>query len=356
MRGPPPATRSGTACASAFITASCIAPDGATTELDVAAGCSARQIVPGRAITEMRSIEPWLCGHLGARHAHERHSAGRGGGRVGPVDAALRLRPGLAPVDRDPVAGDLHPAVHAGVEAARAVGVDPALAGVLAVGDRLDLLGHPPVRVVDQRVDVAKQLVGPVLQAHVPQLVGALAHRAHLRQQVAVQRLAVTDVRQVEPDHVLPPPPALDELDGRQRDALLIDVARRAEHARRRGGAGVLLVAAGDRPEHVPLLEEHRHGDHEVADVRVAAVGIVAGEDVALGDVAREVGGDLAQHEVHRRRVDRDARRTCRSAAARRRRSRTRSRGRGRAPSSTPSVRRPVTSAPRSRRTGSAER
>jgi hypothetical protein len=65
MRGPPPATRSGTACASAFITASCIAPDGATTELEVDAGCSARQIVPGRAITVMRSIEPWLCGISG---------------------------------------------------------------------------------------------------------------------------------------------------------------------------------------------------------------------------------------------------------------------------------------------------
>jgi hypothetical protein len=63
----PAGTRSGTARASAFVTASCMTSPGSTVPSDVATGYEALQIDPSGAVISTRRRHPSLCGMSGSR-------------------------------------------------------------------------------------------------------------------------------------------------------------------------------------------------------------------------------------------------------------------------------------------------
>ena len=109
-----------------------------------------------------------------------------------------------------------------------AVAVDPALAGVLAVGHGRDLGRHAPVGVRHDLLDVEAHLG----RRRTPRVSSTSRRRpfsieAELRQQVAVQQLAVAHVGEVQVEHVVAHRAGVDELQRRDLDALLPDVLRR---------------------------------------------------------------------------------------------------------------------------------
>ena len=80
--------------------------------------------------------------------------------------------------------------------------------------------------------------------------------------------------------------PAVDQLDRRQPQSLLVDLARVGGDGARDHPADVVPVRDVRRPGDQLAVGEHRHRQHDVVEVRDAAVvGVVRGEDVALADV-----------------------------------------------------------------------
>ena len=65
------------------------------------------------------------------------------------------------------------------------------------------------------------------------------------------------------------------DLDGRDADALLIDLGRLARHAARHHAADIGPMGAHGRKEDQPAVREHRIDDGDVVEVRAAGIRIV---------------------------------------------------------------------------------
>ena len=92
-------------------------------------------------------------------------------------------------------------------------------------------------------------------------------------------------------------PPGLDQLDGRQPEALLEDLLGLGGDAPRSHAADVVPVRDVGCPGDDLAVREHGHREHDVVQVRDAAVvGVVGREDVAVADL---LGRVELEHPLH---------------------------------------------------------
>ncbi len=241
---------------------------------------------------------PVVVRNIGVDGTQERNPGGGFHHPLRPVGPAVALGCAAGEVDVHVVVldGDLRANLQVGVPGA--VRIDPGLAHVGAVGHGFDLLAGAPVRVVENRLDIALEVLGAVLLDELDHASLAVPDRAELRHQVAVEHVLVADVGEIHVDHVLTRLTLLVELDGGELKGLLPHVFRTRRHTRGLVRAAVELMALGDGPEEVLPLVEDRAGGDEVADVGVPAVGVVADDDVAVVDLALEGANHRAQDHV----------------------------------------------------------
>jgi hypothetical protein len=106
------------------------------------------------------------------------------------------------------------------------------------------------------------------------------------RPHVALQEVGQTRVDLHDAHHGVHRHALVDELDRREAQALLEDLACVGRDRPRHHAADVVPVRDVRRPRHELALREHRHREDDVVEVgNAAVVRVVGGEDVALADV-----------------------------------------------------------------------
>ncbi len=166
-------------------------------------------------------------------------------------------------------------------------------------------LDHAPLAVVEPLRDEAPDRLEPVLGTQLLQPPLGDPRGAERRQVVAVPLLGHPDAAPAHPDHVLDVAVVLLDADAREvQRAFLVDVARAGVVRRRQRVAAVRLVRLRAGGEEVLAVDEDRHEDRVVGRVRVAEIGVVVQERVALLEPRMELRHRLGQ-ELHADDVDR---------------------------------------------------
>ena len=179
-----------------------------------------------------------------------------------------------------------------------AVGIDERLARPDAIRDLGDPSAHllrgarPQLgdRVLDQRPAVAVEQGGQALLAD--------GERRGLRLDVADPLVGDPDVRQDDRQDLLIQPALLVELDGRQAQALLLDLGRIGGEAARHGTTGIRPVAGVGEPGEQLAAVEERLGEAHVHQVRAAEIGVVDDDHVARPDLGHALDHRLGR-ELH---------------------------------------------------------
>ena len=112
-----------------------------------------------------------------------------------------------------------------------AVGVDGSLGLVRPVRQRRELGAGAPLGVGDELVDRREHDVAPVPRDERLDAANARGVRGDLRAEVAGRLVLRADLREEQAEDVVHDLPAADELDRRDDDALLEDLAERADDA-----------------------------------------------------------------------------------------------------------------------------
>ena len=201
--------------------------------------------------------------------------------RVGAVDRALDRGPRAGQVVGDLVTLDPHRQVHVLGLARFEVLVDPVLPLVLAVGDLLDLGPEEALGVILRLLHGRMDGLEPVLLDELAQTRLACATSRDLRVQVAATLVRDPHVREHQIDDVAIELAVAIDQDGRDPEALLVDLGR------------LDVERAGDHPTDVRpvagrrdvaddlLAQEDRLDEPHVLQMRSPHVGVVHHVDVA---------------------------------------------------------------------------
>ena len=261
------------------------------------AGRCTLTMVPGGVITSMGRNEPWFSGACGSntdftvmKHARRRHRRRR-------VDREGHLRRGAGEIGDHPVAFDgerqrkkqrLEAAAHECLEIVLVV------AGPVRHGG--DAGPHARLGTVEIEADGLQQRVDAIAGAD---LVDALLRDAaggEARLEVAEPLVGNAHVGEQEVERGLVHPPAFQDLERRDADALLVDLGRLAGHAAGHHAADVGPVGAHRRKEDQPAIAKDRIDDGHVVEMSAAGIGIVHENDVTRG----ERGAHLLHRRAHR--------------------------------------------------------
>ena len=267
--------------------------------------------VDQRALAEDRADganRPWLAGVVSPPAV----SSIRNAIRIAPmrrrgrhVREARRLIVGLGEVERDLRARDRDrdrdPVALGRIEA---VGDHPALAAVGAIGPALQLGPYLALGSVDDVVHVRVEALDAVAREHIDE--AALADRARADHRLDVLGDDVEpDVRAHEIPHVAPQHAAVLDLQRRDPERLLPDLARAGVVATGGHAADVGDVALARGPRDELAVEEDREEDTDVRVLVAAAVDVVVDEDIAVVQVVAEVLDDPLQRRLSAVRDDR---------------------------------------------------
>ena len=239
--------------------------------------------------------------------AEDRHAARRLHDTDRRIGGTRRLRRAAGVVDRNVVFADRDRRANVDIGVALAIAVHPGFADEGALRHGADLLAHAPIGIVVDRVDIVRDLIRAIFGNHLLEAPPAIPDRTELRHQIAIELIAVSDIGEIQPDDVVSRLTLLVELEGRDGEALLEDVARGGGCAGGDERADVELMALGHAPEHVAALVEHRAGRDHIADMRVTAIGVVADDDIAVMNVVLKDALHLLQHDMQRVGVNRNS-------------------------------------------------
>ena len=177
---------------------------------------------------------------------------------------------------------------------------------VLAVGNLGDGVSEPALGAGDDLVERGADDVGRVMVQHLVQTPGPETARRDLCVVVPAPFLGDPHVEQQQVHDVALKLAPAEQLDDRDAQALLVDLAHPARHRPRRHAADVRVVREiRDEAEQL-AVHEHRH---RVVDVRqMSAAGgmrVVGDEQIAFVDVACVLVEQAGDEAAHRRDVDR---------------------------------------------------
>ena len=162
-----------------------------------------------------------------------------------------------------------------------AVGIEEGPAAVGTRREASDALAHLHRRADAQLGDGAPHRPVAVTVQHLAEPLLADAQRRVLGHDVADALLGDAHVREDHRVELGVELAALEQLDGRETQALLLDRRRRGREAARHRAADIGPVADVRQPAEHLSGPEHRHREAHVHQVRAAEVGVVDGVDVA---------------------------------------------------------------------------
>ena len=179
-----------------------------------------------------------------------------------------------------------------------AVGIDPGGALVGAVGQLLDLGAHLPGGGFAQLLDGGLDGLGTVAIEQRGEPPGTDLERGSLGLDVADPLLGDADVGHDDGVDLGVHPAALEELDRRQAQPLLLDLGGTRREAAGDGTADVGPVAGVGEPAPVPALVEEGLDEADIHQMCAAEIGVVDDVDVVGLGRCRLAGSDLVDHRL----------------------------------------------------------